>query len=135
MASKEFHNRFDAIQFAEDINGFYQYCSHGTDGVYVVFYKEDEPMKINSENTTALDEIIDTLIANGMDYDEVFATQMRLAELDAEIELWNERGEYEKLADAQDELDELLTWLGADGQELFARFHDEINAYNMAYAI
>ena len=85
--------------------------------------------------TTAQDRIIDTLIANGMDYDEVYSTVNRLAELDAEVELWTELGDYQRLGDAYDELDDLTKWLGCDANDLLAALHEEIVAYNAAYAV
>ena len=41
MNSREFTDRDTAIRFAQDHNGFWQYCSHESGGVWVVFYKEE----------------------------------------------------------------------------------------------
>ena len=79
------------------------------------------------------EEITDKLIARGFG-EELFDIEMRLAELDVEIELYTELGKVEKLEAAKLELAELLEQIGPDAQEYYDALLEDIRLYNAACA-
>lgn len=62
-----------------------------------------------------------------------YETEMRLGELSAEIELWTEKNNREKLAACEKELAEILAGI-ENGQKFYEALIAEIKAYNAAHA-
>ena len=73
------------------------------------------------------------LIARGFSWEEGYAIEQRMAELDADIELYEEQGNVNALNAAKAELAELLTRLGPDGHEWYEKLRTEIAAYNATH--
>lgn len=65
-------------------------------------------------------------------YSVPYETEMRLAELDAEIELWSEKNNTEKLEICQQELKGLLDNI-ENGWNFYKALHEEILAYNTCH--
>ena len=72
------------------------------------------------------------LYARGFSGEEGYALEQRIAELDADIEVYEELGKVAAANAARAELAALIERIGPDGQEWYEKLRMEIAAYSVA---